>query len=91
MLTGRPKSQFSSNEGLISNEKLSFKDLEEGLGVTWWQWNQALLAIAETDSGKKTKATRGVAMNMDKETVEKFVDFVLGLTTFRMLHMEPGQ
>ena len=64
-------------EGLISNEKLSFKDLEEGLGVTRWQWNQALLAIAETDSGKKTKATRGVAMNMDKETVEKFVDFCL--------------
>ena len=24
-------------EGLISNDKLSFKDLEEGLGVTRWQ------------------------------------------------------
>ena len=31
-------------EGLIMNE-ISFKDLEEGLGVTRWQWNQAQLAI----------------------------------------------
>ena len=37
--------------------------------------HQALLAIAETESGEKPKATRGVAMNMDKET--KFVDFCL--------------
>ena len=64
-------------ESLISNDNLSFKDLEEGLGVTRWQWNQAQLAISESQSGKKAKATRGVALNMDKETVEKFVDFCL--------------
>ena len=46
--------KITTIEGLISNEKLSFKDLEEGLGVTRWQWNQALLAIAETE-WKKTE------------------------------------
>ena len=64
-------------EGLISNENISFKNLEEGLGVTRWQWNKANEAIAETENGKKQKAVHGVAMRMKVETVESFVDFCL--------------
>ena len=64
-------------EGLIMNDKLSFKDLKEGLGVTWWQCNQANLAITEAENGKKRKGTTGVAMYMTLETVKTFVDFCL--------------
>ena len=56
-------------EGLILNKNITFKELKEGLGVTRWQWNKAQLAIAETDNGKKQTAVRGVAMNMQLETV----------------------
>ena len=28
-------------EGLLMHHGLTFKDLEEGLGVTRWQWNNA--------------------------------------------------
>ena len=64
-------------EGLVMNHGLTFKDLQEGLGVTKWQWNKAQLALQEFASGKKEKASRGVAMKVDEATVEKFVDFCL--------------
>ena len=64
-------------EGLISNENISLKDVQEGLGVTRSQWNKAKEAIAETKSGNKQKAVHGVAMRMKVETVESFVDFCL--------------
>jgi len=64
-------------EGLVKQHGLTFKDLQEGLGVTRWQWNNAQLALQELASGKKQKAPRGVAMKVDAATVEKFVDFCL--------------
>ena len=62
-------------EGLVMQYGLTFKDLQEGLGVTRWQWNNAQLAIQEIATGKKEKAARGVAMKVDEATVDKFVDF----------------
>ena len=64
-------------EGLVMQHGLTWKDLQEGLGVTKWQWNKAQLALQECASGKKQKASRGVAMKVDEATVEKFVDFCL--------------
>ena len=40
-------------EGLVMQHGLTFKDLEEGLGVTRWQWNNAQNSILELASGKK--------------------------------------
>ena len=48
-------------EGLVMQHGLTFKDLQESLGVTKWQWNNAQLAFQEFASGKKEKAFRGVA------------------------------
>ena len=62
-------------EGLVMQHGLTFKDLQEGLGVTRWQWNNVQLALQEIASGKQEKAARGVAMKVDEATVEKFVDF----------------
>ena len=45
-------------EGLVSQHGLTFKDLQEGLGVTKWQWEKAQLALQELASGKKQKAPR---------------------------------
>ena len=64
-------------EGLVMQHGLTFKDLEEGLGVTRWQWDNVQSAILQFASGKKDKAARGVAMKVDEATVEKFVDFYL--------------
>ena len=64
-------------EGVVTQHGLTLKDLQEGLGVTRWQWNNAQLALQEFASGKKEKASRDVAMKVDEATVEKFVDFCL--------------
>ena len=39
-------------ECLVRQHGLPFKDLQEGLGVTRWQWNNAQLAIQEIATGK---------------------------------------
>ena len=64
-------------EGLVMQHGLTFKDLQEGLGVTRWQWNNAQLAVQEFASGQKEKAARGVAMKVDE-------------ATYRTLHMDQG-
>ena len=64
-------------EGLVTQDVLTLKDLQDGLGVTKWQWNNAQLALQEFASGKKEKASRGVAMKVDEATVENFVNFCL--------------
>jgi len=64
-------------ECLVSQNGLTFKDLQEGLGVTKCQWEKAQLALKELASGKKQKAPQGVKMKVDEATVEKFVDFCL--------------
>ena len=64
-------------EQLVVTHNVSFKELEAALGVTRWQWNQAQLGIQEIRSGKKLKASHGVKMNVDQETVKKFVDYCL--------------
>ena len=61
----------------VVSHNVTFKELEEALGVTRWQWNQAQLGIQEIRSGKKHKASHGVRMNADKKTVKKFVDYCL--------------
>ena len=55
-------------EGLVMEHGLysCFKELEEGLGVTRWQCNNAQLGIVEFAHGKKEKAAQSVAMKVEK-------------------------
>ena len=47
-------------EGLVMQQGLIFKDLEQGLGVTRWQWNNAENSILEFARGKKKRRLRGM-------------------------------
>ena len=62
-------------EALVTKHGVCFKEVEEALGVTCWQWDQALIAIQEFESGKKQKATHGMKMSVEPDTVKKTVDF----------------
>ena len=62
-------------EGLAMQHALTFKDLEEGLGVTRWQWNNAQLAIQKLVGAKKKRLH--VHWGGDEATVSgEVVDFV---------------
>ena len=51
-------------EALVTKHGVTFKEVEEVLGVTRWQWDQAHIAIQEFASAKKQKATHGVKMSV---------------------------
>ena len=46
-------------EALVTKHGVTFKEVEEALGVTRWLWDQAHIGIQEFASGKKQKATQG--------------------------------